>query len=145
MGDGAREEAREGGTLGTTAAARLVCGAGDAEGECRVRVGGVPMASSGEGVAVFVVVVASFVVVAIVGVVVVVAGSVVFVVTLVEAVVEGGGGMGSFVGAPKGDVATDTEPVPKSGACSELKGGLVALSLGVVMMRFNSNHDSSNE
>lgn len=143
MGDGAREEAREGGTLGTTAAARLVCGAGDAEGECRVRVGGVPMASSGEGVAVFVV--ASFVVVAIVGVVVVVAGSVVFVVTLVEAVVEGGGGMGSFVGAPKGDVATDTEPVPKSGACSELKGGLVALSLGVVMMRFNSNHDSSNE
>jgi hypothetical protein len=144
MGDGAREEAREGGTLGTTAAARLVCGAGDAEGECRVRVGGVPMASSGEGVAVFVV--ASFVVVAIVvGVVVVVAGSVVFVVTLVEAVVEGGGGMGSFVGAPKGDVATDTEPVPKSGACSELEGGLVALSLGVVMMRFNSNHDSSNE
>lgn len=143
MGDGAREEAREGGTLGTTAAARLVCGAGDAEGECRVRVGGVPMASSGEGVAVFVV--ASFVVVAIVGVVVVVAGSVVFVVTLVEAVVEGGGGMGSFVGAPKGDVATDTEPVPKSGACSELKGGLVALSLGVVMMRSNSNHDSSNE
>lgn len=143
MGDGAREEAREGGTLGTTAAARLVCGAGDAEGECRVRVGGVPMASSGEGVAVFVV--ASFVVVAIVGVVVVVAGSVVFVVTLVEAVVEGGGGMGSFVGAPKGDVATDTEPVPKSGACSELEGGLVALSLGVVMMRSNSNHDSSNE
>lgn len=103
------------------------------------------MASSGEGVAVFVVVVASFVVVAIVGVVVVVAGSVVFVVTLVEAVVEGGGGMGSFVGAPKGDVATDTEPVPKSGACSELEGGLVALSLGVVMMRSNSNHDSSNE